>query len=566
MSEPAILKLLKEGGHTGQALLLTALSLGTAASEGLGLLLVVPLLDGLGRDQARLGWLLGGFVALALLRALLGHARQLSAVRLRGEVVDGLRARAWDALLHCDWRVLREARRSDSASLLISDIDRLGSALSEAFSALALGATLVAVLAAGLWIAPLPVLALALLGLVLVPLLRRSRLGAARLGEQTSEAYAALHAESSGALAGLRTIKALTAEAPVAARIDAAQSGLRQAELGYWRMQGLAALALQGGAALGLALFVWLMVTRGGASAAQLVPLVAVVARAVPLAGAVHQAALQWSHARPALVSLEVLLERFGAAREVEGAAAETPAFSRELRLNSATVRFGPVTVLDDISLTLPVGSITALVGPSGAGKTTLADLLGGLIAPDAGALLLDGVALDPAQRRSWRRRVAYVAQEPVLFAGTVRANLLLAAPKADEAQLQQALTRAVADFVLALPGGLDCLIGDGGRALSGGEVQRILLARALLSDPALLILDEATSALDPANEALIGAALEKLRGSMSIVIIAHHGALSALADQTIQLEGGRIAVNEGLDSGVIQSTSTIGRGDQRKA
>jgi ATP-binding cassette, subfamily C, bacterial len=542
MHEPAILKLLREGGHSGQALLLTVLALGTAASEGLGLLLVVPLLDGLGADQTRLGWLLGLFVILALARALLGHARQLTAVRLRGEVVDGLRSRAWDALLHCDWRVLREARRSASASLLISDIDRLGAALSEAFSALALGATLVAVLGAGLLIAPLPVLALGLLGLALLPLLRRSQDGAARLGERTGHAYAALHAASSGALAGLRTIKALTAEAPVAAQIDAAQAGLRQAEQGYWRMQGLAQLALQFGAALGLALFVWLMVTRGGASAAQLVPLVAVVVRAVPLGGAVHQAWLQWSHARPALTSLEELLTRFGAARESEGEAV-APTFARVLQVEAATVRFaanGP-QVLDAVSLALPFGSITALTGPSGAGKTTLADLLGGLIAPDAGALQLDGVPLDPAARRGWRRRVAYVAQEPVLFAGTVRENLLLAVPEADGTRLIQVLTRAAADFVFALPGGLDCSIGDGGRSLSGGEVQRLLLARALLTDPALLILDEATSALDPANEALIAAALEGLRGQVTVVIIAHHGALSALADQTIKLDCGRV-------------------------
>ncbi len=255
-----------------------------------------------------------------------------------------------------------------------------------------------------------------------------------------------------------------------------------------------------------------------------------------------------------------------GAAREVDGDEAVAPALTRELRLTSATVRFGAIMVLDDVLLTLPFGSITALVSPSGAGKTTLADLLGGLIAPDAGALLIDGVALDPAQRRGWRRRVAYVAQEPVLFAGTVRDNLLLAAPEADENNLQQSLKRAAAEFALTLPGGLDCPIGDGGRTLSGGEIQRLLLARALLTDPALLILDEATSALDPANEVLIAAALERLRGSMTIVIIAHHGALSALANQIIRLEGGRIAVNEGLDSEVVQSTSTIGSANRWKA
>lgn len=545
MTPPGILQLLHEGGHRHRAALLTALALGVALTEGLGLVLFVPLLARLGGRESGEGLelLLAGFVGLAALRAGLGYWRQVTAVRLRGEVVDSLRARAWDALLHAEWRTLREARRSDSASLLISEIDRLGAALSEAFTALALGATLFAVLGAGLVIAPLPMAAAVLLGALGLPLLRRRKARATQLGEAVGRAYAGIHAASGEALAGLRVIKTLNAEAPTAARIVAAQAALRRAEQGYWRLQGLGQVLLQAGAALALAGFVWVSVTRLGAGAPQLVPLAAVIVRAVPLLGGVHDAWLQWVHARPTLGALQTLFGRFAAAREREGIAAEPPALREAIALSGVAVRFAPnaPSVLVDITLELPAHSITALEGPSGAGKSTLADVLGGLIAPDAGSMAIDGLALGAAERRGWRTRVAYVPQEPLLFAGSVRDNLLLAQPNATEAQLETALRAAAADFALALPGGLDCRVGDGGRTLSGGEVQRIALARALLREPALLILDEATSALDPANEALIAGALAQLKGRVTVLIIAHHGALTALADRRVVLAEGRI-------------------------
>ena len=143
-------------------------------------------------------------------------------------------------------------------------------------------------------------------------------------------------------------------------------------------------------------------------------------------------------------------------------------------------------------------------------------------------------------------QRVAYVEQDPVLLGGSIRSNLLWAAPDADEAHLNAALAAASATFVHDLPQGLETPVGDGGRRLSGGERQRLMLARALLREPSLLILDEATSALDPGNEAAIAQALERLRGRMAIVIICHRGALLGLADREARLELGRLT---GIDA-----------------
>jgi ATP-binding cassette subfamily C protein len=379
---------------------------------------------------------------------------------------------------------------------------------------------------------------------LLLPLLHRRRVEAVTYGEQVGVAYSAIHAASGEALSGLRAIKSLNAESATAARLGRAQTQLRAAEQGYWRIQGYGQILLQGAAAIALALFVWLSVTRFGSVPAELVPLVAIFARAVPLLGAIQASWLQWAHARPALVSFEQLIAPLEEAREPFATEASPIELHREIRLERIAVTFdcAASAVLSEIDFTLSKGQVVAIDGPSGAGKSTLADLLGGLLGPSHGTIAIDGHLLDASARRAWRGKVGYVTQESLIFAGSVRDNLRLALPEASEAALHTALRDAAADFVSDLPGGLDCQIGDGGRSLSGGEQQRIALARILLREPQLLILDEATSALDTANELQIAAAIERLRGRMTIVIIGHRGGLPELAESVVTLERGRIA------------------------
>jgi ATP-binding cassette subfamily C protein len=208
------------------------------------------------------------------------------------------------------------------------------------------------------------------------------------------------------------------------------------------------------------------------------------------------------------------------------------------VEVRGITVRYptGDQPVLRDFSATCPAGALTVVVGETGAGKTTLGDVLLGLLTPESGEVLVDGVPLHTLPRDTWRERVGYLAQEPMLFHGTIRENLLFARPAATNAQLEAALAAAACDFVSRLPQRLDAPIGDRGVLLSGGERQRLALARALLREPDLLVLDEATSALDADTEARIVQTVRALRGRCTVVFCTHRDAVRAAADEVIRL------------------------------
>ncbi len=194
------------------------------------------------------------------------------------------------------------------------------------------------------------------------------------------------------------------------------------------------------------------------------------------------------------------------------------------------------------IDLEIPAGRTLALVGPSGSGKTTLAGLLLRFLEPDAGEILAGGVPLRAWARDEWLGQVAWVPQQPHVFHGTIRDNLRLARPDAGDGALAEALERARADaFVRGLPAGLDTPVGERGQRLSGGEAQRIALARAFLKDAPILVLDEPTAHLDPGHEAAIRASMSELRQGRTVLLIAHRLTTVADADTVAVLAGGRL-------------------------
>jgi ATP-binding cassette subfamily C protein len=216
---------------------------------------------------------------------------------------------------------------------------------------------------------------------------------------------------------------------------------------------------------------------------------------------------------------------------------------NRRIRFDDVSFGYQDRLVLRNATFEIPARSLTTIVGGSGEGKTTLVDLLVGLLRPVSGEILIDDTPLEGRARIAWRRHIGYVPQEVLLFNDSVLRNVTLGAEGLSREDVEWALEAAGAiDFVRALPDGLDQVVGERGTELSGGQRQRISIARAIVTHPDLLILDEATTALDPETERSVCDALRRLTETITIVAISHQPAIKAVADQILEVSGGEVS------------------------
>jgi ATP-binding cassette subfamily C protein len=489
--------------------------------------------------------LLAIFVGLIVLRTVVMTARDLALARLRLDFIDALRRRIYNAVADACWSFLMRRRLSDFLEVLTSQIGRIseGTYFFLRLPAMMLLAAAQVAIAAAL--SPLLTIGVLCWGVLLLTLLQRRYGDRYRKGLELDDAHRATFIEINDFLHALKLAKSHGAESRHVAAFELAMERQTNQTMALDRSAAATRMAIQIAAAITLGAFVYLAVTFGQVEPAGLIVVVAIFSRLAPLISQFQQGWQSLLHMLPVFDRIIELRNLCAAAAESLSPASGRLRVQQEIRLSGVGFRYdkklGPGT-LEGLDLVIPAGSTIAIVGRTGAGKSTLADLLLGLLTPDNGTLLIDGVPLDGELLVRWRRSIGYVPQDNFLFNDTIRTNLLWAYPEAREDELREALSIAALDaFVAKLPDGLDTMVGERGLRLSGGERQRLGLARALLCRPTLLILDEATNALDNETERAVQAAIERLRGRMTIVLIAHRLSTVRGADQIVVLDHGRL-------------------------
>ena len=526
------------------------------------------------RDYARLNWLALGMIGIPVISGLISVAQRYLSARVGEGIICDLRQTMYDHLQRMSLRFFTRTRSGEIVSRFNNDVVGAQSAVTGTLpdivtNSITLASTLVVMLAIE-W--RLALLSVAVLPLFLLParrvggILRRIR----RQALQYSADMSSTITETLG-INGALLVKIFGRQRQEAARFQETSHkmrdiGVRRALVGRWFFLGLGMAS-----AIGTALIYWVggyQVLDGTITVGTIVAFAAYLTRLYEPISSLANVQVDFAQS---MVSFERVFEYLDLPVEIEDqpGAIELERVEGHVRFEDVSFSYlaenglpplpaagpdengdgpekaaGVVTTrrwsLRNLSFEIFPGQLAALVGPSGAGKTTVTYLLPRLYDPTEGRITLDGHDLRAVSQESLAQQIGMVTQETYLFHDTVRANLVYARPDATQAEMENACRAAnIHDFIAGLPNGYDTLVGERGYRFSGGEKQRLAIARVILKDPRLLILDEATSNLDSQSEALIQAALEPLLAGRTSLVIAHRLSTILAADQILVLEEG---------------------------
>lgn len=538
-------------------------------TEGIGLLLLVPLLQLVGLDvqQGALGQIAGFiasffayfgltptlasvlliYVVVISLNALLIRLQTLMVSEIEYEFASHLRKELFTAITGTNWLFFTGKKASDLAHALTYEIERITTGTSFFISLIASSIILAVYLIFALNVSGIITGLIFLVGIILLLILKRRTRSAGESGEKLSLTSKDVYSSTLRQLDGMKTIKSFGMQNKNIELFNQESDEVAGSYMGAVNSYADVRFLFDVGTVIILSIIVFILVGIISIPTAELLILLFLFVRMIPRFSTIQLSYQYFINMLPAfktVVSLEKECEN-AAEPDLTG---NNLSFDEQILFKDVSFSYGDKSFsLKNINLSIETGKTTAIAGLSGAGKSTIADMLMGLLIPEEGCIMVDDVDLTNENRLSWRNQVGYVAQDTFLFNDTVKNNLLFADPAASDEEILEALKQASADeFVLKLPDGLDTLIGDRGVLLSGGEKQRLALARALLRKPSLLILDEATSNLDSKNEKNILDSLERLHGNLTILIIAHrlstirNADIIYLIDQGILMESGK--------------------------
>lgn len=527
--------------------------------EGVGILSLLPLLNiatGQGAENrivgAFTGFLtsiglsitLGALLSFMVMTVLLKSALTWLGMKYVGytmaRVQTDLRRDFIHSMLMARWSYFTSHPPGQLANAVGSEPERAATAIFYGVSLLVTLIQVIVYVGSAFLVLPMVALAAIVTGAVMVSALSWGTRLARTAGLAQTESLKALLSRFVDALQGIKAIKAMGFERHFLPLLEGETAGLNRA----LQQQVVASTAVRAFqepiATIAMAGGLYVTLTFFNIPLVEVMVLALLFWRAVQAIGGVQKIAQSMLAGESALWSLlDATARAKAAAEEVKGGA--PPRLETAITFADVTFAHGDRPVLTNLSLSIPANRITAIVGPSGTGKTTIADLVIGLYRPQQGSVCVDGIPLSDVDLHAWREMIGYVPQETTLFAGSILTNVTLGDPNLGSAEAEAALRAAGAwDFVSRLPNGLSTIAGDRAQHLSGGQRQRIAIARALVRRPRLLVLDEATTALDPATEDEICETLRKLSQEITVLAISHQPAIVRAAHQVYELENGQ--------------------------
>lgn len=540
------------GQHRIRMGLLSFVSFGGALLEALFIVLVTAVAMALVDRSTSVGPVFGWAPSLGIallvaaaalvVRLLFNMGSVWISARLAAEVTSQQRRELSHAYLRSSWAIQQSEPSGRLQELLTSFVARVTQTVSTLTTAVTAALSLAAFLGTGLIVDPVATLAvliaLAVVGAVLFPIRRSTRRRASRNAEAN---LAFANAVSELGSLGLE-MQTFGAERHFEGRIDHLTRATTETQRRTQVMQQSMAYAYLSLAYAALLAGVAVLSLVDAGDLEDVGAVMLLMLRSLSYGQQLATASAALAASAPFLASVRDTVRRYSAQPASGGITRPRtvpPLEAKDLEFRYAD---GLTPALSGVNFRIDPGEAIGIIGPSGAGKSTLAQLLLGLRSPSSGQLCASGALLDEIRREWWASRVALVAQEPRLFTGTVAENIRFFRTDIDDQRLKWAAQQAnVLKDINAMPHGFDTHLGERGSQLSGGQRQRLSIARALAGRPELLVLDEPTSALDGQSEALIRATLARLRGSITIVIIAHRMSTLDICDRIMVIEAGRM-------------------------
>lgn len=542
--------------------------------EGIGIYLLVPMLAIIGLInlnidevfpisllvnllkqlpfQLNLPFILILYFILIAGQAILQRTQTIMNTDIQQTFIRTLRMETYQSLIGSRWEFFLSKRKSDFNYILTTEISRVGSGT---YSLITLSSTIFFTLvqiSLAFLLSPVLTIIVLISGVLLSIFMKTFISRSKKLGEETSELMNEYFGGITEQFNGIKDMKSNMLESSYYQWFEKLSFKLHTNIMQLVKLSSSSKLVYRVGAALIIICFVYIALTFLHVSPEKMIIVILIFSRLWPKFSSIQS-------------SIEQIVSMFSAFDRVIKINKDSkrnqeldPIFlkdhdlqsqmsnirmEKEIECRNIAFRYHPEGwALSHINIHIPINKTTAIVGQSGAGKTTLVDIVMGLLKPELGNVYIDGHLLAGQDLFAYRNVISYVSQDPFLYHNSIRENLVMVRQEATENELWDALRFAAADdLVRKLPNGLDTVIGDRGIKLSGGERQRIVLARAILRKPSVLVLDEATSALDSENEMKIQQAIERLKGTMTIIVIAHRLSTIRNADHVIVLHEGNI-------------------------